>query len=459
MTKKLFTFFLIFSFLLGVSGCQIGAPQEDPREKINLNYWRLWDDSASFKKIIEEYESQHPNITINYRKLRYDNYRDALLNAMAEDRGPDIFSIHNTWMKEYKNKISPAPEEVEMSKVKMEGTFKKEKVLVVETKKLITVSELENKFLDVVYDDVILRNDQGMEKIYGLPLSVDTLAMYYNKDLLNNAGIAEPPKYWDRNFQQAVKKITKQNNEGSIVQSGVALGGAYNIERASDLLSILMLQSGATMMTEDGSVMFHSAPTGMEGYNPGLEALEFYTDFANPGKEVYCWNHSLKNSLELFSEGKLGIMFGYAYHLPLIKARAPKLNFNVVKLPQIKGREVNFANYWVETVSQKSEHKDAAWDFIQFATEKEQVESYLKSSNKPTALRSLVNTQTEDQEIGVFAQQLLTSQSWYEGYDALAAEEALRKMIEETNARENKIDKIMTRAANKVQQTTEPKYE
>jgi len=436
----------------------LSAQTEDPREQITLNYWRLWDDSQSLAPIIEEYSALHPNISINYKKFRHDNYRESLVNAMAENRGPDLFSIHNSWVKEYKNKISPMPEKVKMSKVIEKGVINKEQALTVETKKMMGVKNLENKFLDVVYDDVVLKNEKGIEKIYALALSADTLAMYYNKDLLNNAGIAEPPEYWDRNFQQAVKKMTKQDNEGKIIQAGVALGGAYNIERASDILSVLMMQGGATMMTEQGEIKFHTIPENMEGYNPGLEALEFYTDFANPGKEVYCWNDSLDNSLEMFTEGKLGIMFGYAYHLPIIKTQAPKLNFNVVKLPQIKGREVNFANYWVETVSHKSDHQDAAWDFLQFATQKEQVKKYLDYVNKPTALRSLVNKQIEDKEIGVFASQLLTSQSWYEGYDALAAEEALKKMIQETNNKEEEVDKIMTRAANKIQQTAVKQY-
>lgn len=434
-------------------GCGLERESKDPRKPIKLTYWRLWDGSDSFDKIIEDYNKQHPNITIEYRKLRYDNYREELLNAMAEDRGPDIFSVQNSWVKEYKSKITPMPDEVTMSKVEMEGVVNKEAVLKTQTKKLMSLKELENKFIDVVYDDVVLKNNKGLEKIYGLPLSVDTLAMYYNKDLLNNAGIAEPPKYWDRDFQQTVKKITKQNNQGEIVQSGVAMGTAENIERSTDILSILMMQSGATMMTEEGSVRFHSSPRDMKGYNPGLEALEFYTDFANPGKEVYSWNDTLDNSLEMFTEGKLGLMFGYSYHLPTIKSRAPKLNFNVVKLPQIKGREVNMANYWVEVVSQKSEHKDAAWDFLEFAASKENVKSYLENTEKPTALRSLVNTQTDDQKIGVFAEQLLTSKSWYEGYDYSAAEKALKDMITETNSKEEEVEKIINRAVDKVQQT------
>jgi multiple sugar transport system substrate-binding protein len=346
------------------------------------------------------------------------------------------------------------PEEVKMSKTVMEGVVNKKKVLTTETKKTMTLKELENDFLDVVYKDVVLPDEKGLNRIYGLPLSVDTLAMYYNKDLINNAGIAEVPKYWDRDFQETVKKMTKQSNDGQIIQSGVALGGARNIEASTDILSVLMMQSGATMMNDQGSVMFHSASQTTKGYNPGLEALEFYTDFANPGKEVYCWNSDLDNSLDMFAEGKLGIMFGYSYHLPIIKSQAPKLNFNVVKLPQIKGIDVNFANYWIETVSHKSKNKDAAWDFLQFATQKEQAKSYLDYAGKPTALRTMVNEQIDDNEIGVFAQQLLTSKSWYRGYDAHAATEALKKMIEETNNREEEIETIMRRAVERVQQTS-----
>ncbi|MCD4694510.1 extracellular solute-binding protein [bacterium] len=333
MGKKIFSFILVFVLLISLSGCGLTSPSQDPREPMTINLWRVWDDSDSFKEIIEKYEDLHPNITINYRKLRYENYENELVNAMAEDRGPDIFTVHNTWMKEYKAKIAHMPEEVKMSKAIMEGVINKKKVLITETKKTLTIKELENKFLDVVYNNVVLPDEKSIDRIYGLPLSVDTLAMYYNKDLINNANIAEVPKYWDRDFQEAVKKMTKQSNEGEIIQSGVALGGARNIEAATDILSILMMQSGATMMNERGSIMFHSSSLKTKGYNPGLEALEFYTDFANPGKEVYCWNDRLDASLDMFAEGKLGIMFGYAYHLPIIKSQSPKLNFNTVKLP------------------------------------------------------------------------------------------------------------------------------
>ena len=271
------------------------------------------------------------------------------------------------------------------------GTVKKETIMQMLTNRSLSLREIKDNFVDVVAKDVILDN-----KVYGLPLSVDTLAMFYNKDLLNNAGISEVPRYWNREFLNAVKKLTKQDPKRGLIQSGVAMGGSNNIERYSDILMLLMMQNGATIINDSNQVVFNSIPEFARetGYNPGLEALRFYTDFANPGKESYTWNNELGNSLEMFSSGNLAIMFGYSYHIPLIKAAAPKLNFSVSKFPQIEGNpptNINFANYWVETVSKKSTHKNEAWDFIQFMTKSEQVGSYLEKTKKPTALRSLIS--------------------------------------------------------------------
>ena len=46
-------------------------------------------------------------------------------------------------------------------------------------------------FPDVVYSDVVKDN-----LIYGLPLSIDTLALFYNREHLNSAGIVAPPTTW-----------------------------------------------------------------------------------------------------------------------------------------------------------------------------------------------------------------------------------------------------------------------
>jgi multiple sugar transport system substrate-binding protein len=461
MKTKGLVLFLLLVFLL-TSGLGCGIKNSAPPKTITLKYWRAWDEEDAFNEIIKKYNSIHPNVKIDYRKFRFDEYEQELLNALAEDRGPDIFSIPSTWIKGYQNKIEPLPESLKLTYLELQGSIKKELVQVQRDDKSLTVRDLRNNFIDQVASDVILKITEpkaktSSEKIFGLPLYVDTLAMFYNKELFNNAGIAEVPTVWNDKFLQNVKKLTKQNTRGEIIQAGVALGGSTNIERSSDLLSVLMMQNGAVMINDHNQVSFDAIPKDYENqrYNPGLEALRFYTDFSSPAKEVYCWNNTLDNSLKMFEQGRLAIMFGYAYHLPILKAEAPKLNFSVAKLPQIYNspRTINFANYYVETVSKKSKNINEAWDFIQFATKADQAKLYLAKTKKPTALRSLIDQQLTNQDLSIFADQVLTAKSWYHGSNVLAAEKIINEMIDQAVAGQASLPDVIELGARRVQQT------
>ncbi|MCX6795515.1 MAG: extracellular solute-binding protein [Candidatus Falkowbacteria bacterium] len=452
MSKKLVALGLLFTFIITSGfGCKTVSTQtKKAMEPITLEYWRVFDDSDSFQEIIDSYKVLHPNITINYHKYRIEEYETELINALAEDRGPDMFTIHNTWTKKYENKIIPLPAQISMAYQVEKTGIQKEVVPEMRTTNSLTPSDVRSLFVDVVASDAISNN-----QIFGLPLSVDTLSLFYNKDLFNSAGIANPPEFWDQVFQQDVKKLTKQDTKRQIIQSGVSLGVSKNINRFSDILMVLMMQNGSKII-DGGKVIFNEVPENLSGsgYNPGLGALVFFTDFSNPIKEVYSWNDALPNSLEMFMSGNLAMTFGYSYDLPTIRARAPKMNFAVVKVPQIAGNpEINFANYWLETVSKKSKHPNEAWDFVQYATKKEQAKLYLAKTKKPTALRSLIDEQKSDAELAPFVSQVLTAKSWYHGANPLAAETAIGDMI--TNAAKNyeQLKEVLDFGANQVQQT------
>lgn len=459
MIKKISAlgFLLVFILSSGIS-CKIqDKATTQAMEPITLTYWRVIDGPDAFTEIIDNYKAMHPYININYRKLRLEEYEDELLNALAEDRGPDIFSIHNTWIKKYQTKIEPMPASTTLVYPVAKGSIKKEIVNELRTTPSLTLGQIRDLFVDVVSRDVVLEDG----KVYGLPLSVDTLAMFYNKDLFNNAGIGEAPKYWNRELLQTVKKLSKQDPKRGLIQSGIALGTSKNIERYSDILGLLMMQNGAVMVDDSNRVSFHKVPDYARDseYNPGLAALQFYTDFANPSKEAYSWNDELGDSTEMFISGNLAIMFGYSYHIPIIQAAAPKLNFSVTEFPQIEGggpaSNINFANYWVETVSKKSAHKNEAWDFLQYITKAEQASTYLNITNKPTALRSLVQEQRGKDTVGVFANQVLTAKTWYRGNNVKAMEQVFAEMIEASLNSSNSADlqKFINNSANKIQQT------
>jgi ABC-type glycerol-3-phosphate transport system substrate-binding protein len=378
----------------------------------------------------------HPNVTIEYRKLRLDEYEPAIINALAEDRGPDIFSLHNTWISKYQSKLAPEPDSTTVPFTTIQGTIKKEAVTTLKTPPSLTVKDLKTQYIDAVANDVILNAPVDApatgtkDRIFALPLAGDSLALYYNKDLLNAAGIAEPPAYWD-DFQKDIPKLTKQDSQGNVVQSGTALGTAKNVERYADILSVLMMQNGAKM-TENNSASFGKIPAELSGREtpPADDAVVFYTDFANPSKEVYTWNDKLPGSLQAFASGKTAFFFGYAYNLPSIRAQAPKLNLGIAKLPQIRDNpEVNYTNYWVEGVSKKTKNLNWAWDFMQFAASANQAPKYTNATKKPTVLRALIKGQLEDVDLSVFASQMLTAKSWYHGKNDTAYEQAFSDLI------------------------------
>ena len=443
------------------AGCS-GGDDASTTEDIELSIWRVFDEDDSFDTVIEAYQAQHPNVDITYKKLRFDEYKEEVIRAIAEGEGPDILSIHNTWMGEFKDLLQPMPSTIDVSYLETRGTLRKETVLVSQEEPTMSMKALKQQFLGLVVDDVVwpYQPDPKLDpedRIYGLPLAVDTLALYYNADLLSAAGIAEAPSTW-KEFQDAVIAVTKVNSNSVVTQSGVGMGTSDNVERAADILSVLMMQNGTEMLDERGRVSFHVIPEGFEqGVYPALDAVRFYTDFANPTKEVYTWNDTFSSSYDAFVNGQAAMFFGYSYHLPLIKTAAPKLNFAVAPLPQITDddttQKVNYANYWIESVAKSSENSDYAWSFVLFAAEAEHVQSYLTEANKPTALRSLINTQLDNEDIGVFAEQLLTAKTWYRGTDVDAAEEGLYGLIDTILEGTDEPEEAVEYAAEVVSQT------
>ena len=437
MKRRSIIFFVLLLAALPLLGLR--CKPRITAQPVKLTYWRVFDDPNSMSEIIAAYKSIHPNVSIEYKKIRYEEYERLFLEALAEDRGPDIFSIHNTWIGKYQSKITPLPKTVTLPFQSVQGTIKKEIITELKTIPTITAANIRKNYLDVVGSDVIRiargQDNKTEEQILGLPLSVDTMVLFYNKDILNAAGIATEPGDWNE-FLRDVTKITKCDSEGNIAIAGAPLGTANNIPRFSDILSMLMMQNGAVMTDANGFPTFHLVPTGSTDrlYRPGIEALRFYVDFTSPNKTAYTWNSTMPDALQAFTAGQSAFFFGYAYNIPTISSQAPQLRWAIAPVPQANAERnrVNFANYWVETVSKKTAHPDEAWDFVQFATSAAHAENYLNKTQKPTALRALIEKQQNNPELEIFANQVLTAKSWYRGRDAGLMEQAIAEMIGDT---------------------------
>ena len=405
-----------------------------PNYKVDLEIWGLFDDSDAFSKAIQEYKKRNSRVgAITYKKMPVDSYENDLRDALAIGKGPDIFLIHHTWLAKHLDKLEPAPLEM--------GTGNGEKAV------FITPRKVQEYFADVVQKDFV-----NGSNVYALPLSVDSLALYYNKDILNTAGIPEAPKTWEE-FLETVEKTTLKDERGNVSRAGAAIGTARNINRSIDILSVLMLQSGVSMINQNRTAAAFGERVSLEGeeFFPGERALQFYTDFANPLKSVYTWNTRMHYSIDAFYEGQAAMMFNYSHHFSTIRAKSPYLNFAAAPLPQIKTSaiDVNYANYWGLAVSKNSKNAKQAWQFISWLSQKENSRKYLETTRKPAARRDLISEQKNDPDLGVFARQALTARSWYQ-VDNSAIETIMAEMIESVVLGETTIKEAVEKATAQV---------
>ncbi len=394
--------------MLGGFGCKSSVPTASSIKPVTLTFWTVTDDVDELQKLITAYTANRPYLTINLVQLRPDEVYQRLIEALAEGHGPDILSVGNRSLGTYLKFLTPMPATVRDTIVSVQhGQFGNTTSVAEQTLPTLNINQLNAEYLGTVAADAV-RGGQ----IYGLPISFDTMAMFYNKDLLDRAGIAVPPKTWD-DFQTDVKQLTKfDKSTGKIIQSGAALGTGNNIPHADDLLYILFKQSNLSFVAPSGQAVFNgSGGNGQE--TPQMSVMDFYTDFANPSRDTYSWNESMPNALDSFVNGTTAFFFGYDSDYAVIKARAPQLNFVVLPMLQLDpSSPVNSANYALETVVAQSSHQNEAWAFINYLTHSSATKTYLDATGRPTALRQYVAEQEQNSILSPFVSQALIAGNW-----------------------------------------------
>jgi len=394
---------VVLLIILFFSGLIPGLVREVP-EPVEMKFLGV-DDVRVWRPIIEEYQERYTHIKIEYQQINRTDYEQALLNRLAAN-GPDIFMFHNTWLPKHYDKIAPANAD-QISADKFESLF----------------------------PTVAIQNFAPDGLVFALPLYIDTLALYYNKDLFDESGIATPPKTWLQ-FQSIASKLP---------WPAAAIGGSTaSVSQAPDLLNLLFLQSGTAMVDR----YFGRATFGSQGRS----AFNFYLSFSNPQNEFYTWNDQQSLDVDLFAAGKLPMLFHYGSTNNWIRRANPILNFGITTAPQpssLQGR-LAYANYFGLAVSNKTPHNKAAWNFIRFATTNQETSrSYLSITNRSPALRSLIQEMISVRPADPFANQALIARSWPQ-IDSQAIKQIFDRAIRSSLSKQATPEKALSQAEQEI---------
>lgn len=410
-------------------GCK-GLSQEELNavQPITLNYWVTNADAGMIRDFASQYKQIRPYVTVNVRQVREEDFDQMLTEALADDQGPDIVSIDVTNIAEHRHRLLKMPSSVQVATLYERGTISKETVVEIFSNPMPSRSEIEDQYVSAVARDAIIGGN-----VYGLPLAIDTLGVYYNRELLDRAGIAQPPSDWEE-FLDAVNKTTTFNVNGDVVQSGVAAGTMLNIPRSFELLSLLMIQNGVTMSIGERVTFSDGLSEANVQTHPTMQALRFYSDFADPSTDVYAWNSSMESALDAFVRGKTAFYFGLARDRKQIEQLAPQMDLEVIAVPQLRQDQKNIASYNLESVLKKSANPDEAWDFVRFITRPDKVLAYTERTGQPSPWRGQIDDQKANDELAPFASQSLVVENWYSGEDKAAVIRSFETLLESLRA-------------------------
>jgi multiple sugar transport system substrate-binding protein len=344
--KMLFSVGLILSLLMVVlAACGSSGNSSASGQVVHLTY-ALWDanQQATYQKSIDQFEKLHPNITVTIEQNPWTEYWQKLDTQIAGNSAPDVFWDH----------VAYFPQLVQ------EGALMNLSPLIQQDK------------LDLsVYYPQLLKPYQYQGNTYGLPKDWDTITLFYNKALIQKAGIDINNLSWNPTdggtFLQALQKLTLDKSGLHPTQTGfnpqaVQQYGFVSLNSNQEIyLNYIAMNGGSFLNKSFGNQFTFNQP-------PAVQALQFLVDLnlkyhvSPPASET---NNASNIAEQMFARGQAAIIETGSWNLNFI---ASQTNFpwGVAELPVGPQGRVSVFNGLADAVYAKTQHPKEAWELFKW---------------------------------------------------------------------------------------------
>ncbi len=254
---------------------------------------------------------------VDYTYVPIEEFNERFVTALADRTNPDLLLIPHEEIVPQRARLLPY------------------------TYESFSLREFKDRYIDGA--EVFALEDG----IYAVPIAVDPIVLYWNRNLLGNAGFLGAPTTWEQLTNVMVPALTARSFDRTIERSAVAMGEAQNIAHVYPVLSMLAIQSGSKLVTSAGGEyrveMDVANGTGL----PFTDSLRFYMGFSDPGSSVYSWNRAQPLDRDAFIRETLALYFGFASEGRDLAFRNPNLNFDIAEVP--KGEKVELRRTYGRT--------------------------------------------------------------------------------------------------------------
>lgn len=274
-----------------------------------------------FRSAVSAFEAENPDITINLEVVNWDTLFQKLTTDIAGGAAPDLSIIGTRWLTDFVSQGIAEPLDNYMAEDGMGDRF----------------------------IDVFLGPSEIDGEVYGLPWTASARALFYNREIFDEAG-AKVPETWN-DLREAAAAISENTD---------AFGfGMQGKEIETDVYWYYAMWSfGADIVAPDG--------TSGIGSPDAIEAAEFYKELIDEGltqPEPTAYNR--ENLQDLFKQGRLGMVITAPFLIGQLAEEAPGLEYGIAPVPRAE-EQVTYGVTDSIMMFSSSRNKDEAWRFLEF---------------------------------------------------------------------------------------------
>jgi multiple sugar transport system substrate-binding protein len=330
----------------------------DSTAPVTITMWHGQSDDAAkaIASLADQYMKLHPNVTVKVEPgaSTTDDLKQKIAAGFVAGDYPDISYAYGSWAG----------------------------VLAQSGKVLDVTSQVQDPAVGWNDFPAAARETATVDgKVFAIPAVVGNLAVIYNKDLFDAAGVAYPTPDWTwDDFRTIAKKLT--NPDKKIY--GTAYSVAGNEDTTWHMWPLLWQNGGSILSADQKSAAFNS--------DAGVKALEYLRALAVDDKSMYLDQTGEKYGA-LFLDGRIGMQISGPWNLYDLQQR--KANYGVVQLPGTNGdhQTISGSDIWALFDHGDANRAKAAFDFTTWLSQPAQDSQWnialgnmpLRASEKDTA--------------------------------------------------------------------------
>ncbi|NMB11478.1 MAG: sugar ABC transporter substrate-binding protein [Firmicutes bacterium] len=293
---------------------------------VKLSY-RIWDvnQAPAMEAIAREFEEQNPGIRVEVEVIPWAQYWTNLETAATGRNLPDVFWLNASNFELYASNdlLVPIESLLETSYVSKED-----------------------------YPESLIELYTYSGHLYAMPKDMDTIGLWYNKELFDAAGVAYPDETWtwDDLVEAAVALTDAENRVWGIAAELSHQSGFFNT----------VYQAGGWIVNEDKTKAGHAEPESLEG-------LRFWTDLIHAHKASPTMAPMTDTEpISLFESGRAAMFYTGSWNqIRFMNNEYTRDRVDVAVLPKGKQRAVIIHGLG-NVIAANTRHPEEAWKFVEF---------------------------------------------------------------------------------------------